>query len=267
MVDLQKFTGKLAGARVLIVGGTSGVGYVVAEGCLEHGCIVHVASSSPDRVAAACKALLASYPAAENRIYGHVCALNDTETVESNIVALLENIGELDHIVHTAGDAPAPPATPDGKTGVFAATVQDSISISMVRLFAAQILAKHAIDVLPMRSTSSITFTTGSQMERPMRGQSWMTGVAAGIPGLARGLALDLAPIRVNTVSIGPVKTAIRDKLPAEVREALETTIRAKMLTGDISEPEDAAEAYLYLMRNRASTGSVVHSDGGSRLT
>lgn len=267
MVDQQKFSNKLAGARVLIIGGTSGIGYAVAEGCLEHGCIVHVASSSPEKVAAAAKSLLASYPSAKGRVQGHVCALNDRETVESNIVTLLGKVGELDHIVHTAGDAITPPQTPDGRRGNFAATVEDTIQLGMVRFFAAHILVKHAVNVLPKKPTSSITITTAIQSERPMPGLGWISGITAGIGGMARGLALDLAPIRVNAVSVGPVKTPIRDRLPKEQREALVATMVAKTLTGDISEPEDTAEAYLYLMRDRSCTGTVIRTDCGVVLT
>jgi NAD(P)-dependent dehydrogenase (short-subunit alcohol dehydrogenase family) len=266
MTDQRKFN-KLAGAKVLIFGGTSGIGYGVAEGCVESGCTVHVASSSSGKVTAAVKSLIASYPSATGRVHGHVCALNDKATLEANVIALFEEVGDLDHVIHTAGDLPTPPQISDGKTGLHAATVDDTIAISMVRLFSAQIVAKHAVNKLQKSQRSSITITSGSQSDRPMAGHSLVTSVAAGIHGLARGLALDLAPIRVNAVSPGPVKTPIFDRFPDEQRDAIEGQIKSRTLTGIIAEPEDTAEAYLFLMRDQSCTGSVIRTDSGILLT
>jgi NAD(P)-dependent dehydrogenase (short-subunit alcohol dehydrogenase family) len=81
-----------------------------------------------------------------------------------------------------------------------------------------------------------------------------------------RALAIDLAPIRVNLVSPGAVRTELWDFLPETEREALYRQFVEKLPVGRIGEPSDVAEAYVYLMKNRFSTGSIVVTDGGGVL-
>lgn len=83
-----------------------------------------------------------------------------------------------------------------------------------------------------------------------------------GKKGWQRGLAVDLAPIRVNAVSPGSVKTDLFDGLSAEAIEGM----RKATLTGRLGRPEDLAESYLYAMRDGFLTGSTIHSHGGRLL-
>jgi NAD(P)-dependent dehydrogenase (short-subunit alcohol dehydrogenase family) len=105
MADSKKYTNKLAGARVLVIGGSSGIGFSVAEAAVESGAIVHIASSSEQKVKAAVETILGSYPSANDRLTGHQVDLGNRETLESNVETLLAAIGQLDHVVYTSGDA------------------------------------------------------------------------------------------------------------------------------------------------------------------
>jgi len=84
---------------------------------------------------------------------------------------------------------------------------------------------------------------------------------------MVRGLAVDLKPVRVNLVSPGAVETELWDSLPKEAREGYFKTVGAKLLTGGIGMPEDVAECYLWLMKDKNVTGTVVQTDGGALLT
>ncbi|MCJ1440969.1 MAG: hypothetical protein MMC23_001455 [Stictis urceolatum] len=263
MADIQKYTNKLQNARILIIGGSSGIGYGAAEACLESGATVTIASSNPSRVQTAVDSLLKSYPSAKSRLHAQTVSLNDAATCEANIVALLEKVGKLDHIIHTAGDSIAPPTTADGKTGVFAADINGMMQRGMVRFFAAQLLAKHAVDYLEPSYKSSLTLTTGSISEKPMPGMAVGNGFGTGLHGLARGLALDLAPIRVNAISPGGVDTPLWDGFDKERREAMKSMLAQKTCTGRIASIEDVAEAYLYVLKDWNVTGSVIRTDGG----
>jgi NAD(P)-dependent dehydrogenase (short-subunit alcohol dehydrogenase family) len=96
------------------------------------------------------------------------------------------------------------------------------------------------------------------------------TTVAASLCGamesLTRALALELAPVRVNVVSPGVVRTELWRDLAQEDREGLYASTAASLPVGRVGEPADIAEAYLYLMRGGYSTGSVVTVDGGGTL-
>jgi NAD(P)-dependent dehydrogenase (short-subunit alcohol dehydrogenase family) len=84
--------------------------------------------------------------------------------------------------------------------------------------------------------------------------------------GLSRALAVELAPIRVNIVSPGVVRTPLWAGMAEADRQALYQQIEERLLVGHVGEPEEIAEAYLYLMRQSYGTGQVIVVDGGGTL-
>jgi NAD(P)-dependent dehydrogenase (short-subunit alcohol dehydrogenase family) len=109
--DQKKYLSKLDNSRVLIIGGTSGIGYCIAEACLEHNAIVTISSSNPSRVKNAVEMLQASYPSSKGRVFGVKVDLSERETLEDELKNMLDECvgsmegGKLDHVVYTAGDA------------------------------------------------------------------------------------------------------------------------------------------------------------------
>lgn len=98
MVDSTKHSNRLKGRKVLIFGGSAGLGYGAAEACIESGMTVVISSSSEARVNKAVDQVLKEYPSAKDKISGHACNLGDQATLEDNIVRLFEKIGKIDHI-------------------------------------------------------------------------------------------------------------------------------------------------------------------------
>lgn len=89
---------KLQNKHVLVIGGTSGLGFAVAEASLASGAHVTVSSSNPSRVESTVQKLKSSFPDAI--VAGHVCDLSKP-TVEQDIEALFAKVGKVDHIVYT----------------------------------------------------------------------------------------------------------------------------------------------------------------------
>jgi NAD(P)-dependent dehydrogenase (short-subunit alcohol dehydrogenase family) len=105
MSDEKRHTGQLSGKRILIVGGSAGLGYGVAEGVIEEGAgEVIISSSQQSRIDDAIARLEKSYPSAKGKIKGYVCDLGTEEKLEQNIKDLLSKVGVVDHLVYTAGD-------------------------------------------------------------------------------------------------------------------------------------------------------------------
>jgi NAD(P)-dependent dehydrogenase (short-subunit alcohol dehydrogenase family) len=259
MTDTIKYTNKLQGQSVLILGGTSGIGYGVAEACLEHGMNVTISSSSAKKIESSISSLLTTYPSAKSRLRGFPCDLATSETCESNIVALLDKTGKLDHIIHTAGDS----LRTGGISRMDLAAIQ---KCGMVRFFSAQLLAKHAPKYLSPGPKSSLTITTGTVSERPIPGWAVVNAYATGAQGLARGYALDMAPIRVNAICPGAVDTPLWDALGAEEKESLLTKMAQGTCTGSVGQVEDVAEAYIYILKDKNVTGTTITTDGGGLL-
>lgn len=264
MTDSKKYSNKLAGARILVIGGSSGIGYSVAEACLEFGASVLISSSQQSRIDSSIDKLLKTYPSARGRIAGYPCDLS-SPSVETNIEKLLERCcgdgpSKLDHIVHTAGDPLAVLKLQD-------ATLESIQQAAMVRFNSPLLLAKHAAKYLNPGPASSITLTTGVISRKPNKDWSIVASYAAGLHGMTRNLALDLAPVRVNLISPGAVLTPLWDGMSEEQKDAFLKSAKGKCTTGEVGKPEDVAESYLYVIRDRNVSGSVIDTNGGSLLT
>ena len=261
---VSKSLAKLEGHRILLVGGTSGIGFCIAEAALEQGATVIISSSQQVKVSSKTEELKAAYPEMDERITGKVCDVSNIHNQETNIIALLdfataEKTKKLDHIVFTAGDGLYNPPFSE-------LTVDIIHQAQTVRLMAPFMFAKHAKAYIKDASSSSLTFTSGDGTYRPAPGWTLMPIVGSAIHGLVMSAAVHLAPMRVNCVAPGATITELwgGGKKPSEekVRE-LNQTMGTRLLTGEVAIAEDVAEAYLYFMKNRNVTGTVNRSDGG----
>lgn len=262
MSDQVKFGDKLKGARVLILGGSSGLGFGVAEGVLEAGAGAVYISSSSDRVKEAVQRLQQAYPSKKDAVHGVICDLSSKDSLESNIANLLKECGKLDHIVHTAGDRLAiKPLVETDFDGMLQA--------GMTRFFAPLMLAKQAKiqgTFEPLSPAKSFTICTGSINERPRPDWTVVASYAGGHLIMAKSLCLDLAPVRVNTVAPGGVETEMWNHIPEDKRKELLNGMAEKTTVKQVGQVVDVAESFLYLMRDRNVAGVMVSTNGGTML-
>lgn len=260
MTSTDKFN-KLANKHVLIIGGTSGIGFGVAEASLSSGASVTISSSKQSNIDTAIARLQASYPNSP-KPRGFTVDLS-SQTVEQNLEKLFEQVGKVDHIVYTAGDKLA-------TTPVQEITLEKIITAGQVRAFAALLAVKVGSRYLtdPKSPECSIVLTSGSIIDRPREDWSIVATFATGLLGMMRNLALDLKPVRVNCVAPGVVDTEMWDKggMTAEAKSGLFGNLASKLPTGRIAGPDDIAEAYLYLMKDRNITGRCISTDSGVML-
>jgi NAD(P)-dependent dehydrogenase (short-subunit alcohol dehydrogenase family) len=133
-----------------------------------------------------------------------------------------------------------------------------------VRFWGAVAAVRHAASRI--RAGGSIVLTSGTVAVRPSAGAALVAGGAAAIEGLTRGLAVELAPVRVNAVRPGAVHTPMWDAIPEPRRSALLGALAERTITKTVGEPDQIAAAHLYLMDNRFVTGTVLTVDGGAVL-
>ncbi|TAL56245.1 SDR family oxidoreductase [Pandoraea sp.] len=232
--------------HVVLLGGTSGIGLATAQAALAAGASVSVVSSRSVRVAEAVAKL-------GDRAKGYTVDLSS----ESAVRALFGQIGVFDHLVYSAGDSL--------RTGALTSMELTTVrQIFEVRFFGAIAAVKHAVPFL--RSGGSVVLTSGIASLRPQYGWAALASVCSAMEGLTRALAVELAPIRVNLVSPGLVRTPLWDDLPECEREALYAASGSAIPVGRVGEAEDLAQTYVYLMTNRYATGQTVVVDGGGVL-
>lgn len=261
----SKTAAVLKGQKIVIIGGTSGLGFAAASALIEEGAHVVIGSSSPDRVSAAVSKLsdpAQQYNADSTRVSGHAVNLKGAEA-EANLREFFGKVGSFDHLIYSAGDSLA--VKPLEEWGY-----DDIIAAGSVR-FTSAILAAKIVTSDPnllRRNGGSIVLTTGVVAEKPMPNWSVIAGFASGLYGLTRGLAYDLASkgIRVNAISPGPVETELWNGIPEEQRKEFLKATGSKLMTGKVGQPEDVANAYVYLLKDRNMTAQVITTDGGSSV-
>lgn len=238
----------IANAKILIVGGSSGMGLALARQSLEAGAEVVIVGRSEDKLREARDEL-------KNAALSTVAA---DITRETDIGALFDRIGNLDHIVSTAADIEGSyELLPDLKIEAVQRAVESKV-------YGPLLLAKHGAPRLS--AGGSLTFTSGIAAYRPAMRGSVVAAVNAALEGLVRALAIELAPIRVNAVSPGWVDTPIWAFVAGDRKDETLAAMAKRLPAGRVGRPEDIADAIAYLMGNGFTTGSVLHVEGGHRL-
>ncbi|SDZ51047.1 SDR family oxidoreductase [Herbiconiux ginsengi] len=236
----------LSGSTVVVLGGSSGIGFAVARAVVAAGARVVIASSSAARVEAAVAQL---GPTAG----GHAVDASDSVALDTFFAA----VGPFDHLVYTAAGT----LTPVPLTDYTAEAARDFFSLRLVSGLDA---VRAALPTLA--PSGSITLTSGSAAHRS--GAGWVLGAAASgaMISATRSLAVELAPIRVNVVAPGVVRSPLWAGLSAAEQEAMYAGVGASVPLGRVAEVDDVAKAYLYAMEQHYATGSEILVDGGSIL-
>ena len=236
----------LRNKRVVILGGSSGIGLAVAEQAASQGAKVVIASSNPERVEKAIESL-------GGNAQGHTVDLADEQAVET----LLGKLGAFDHLVFTAGDSLHLQNLAD-------TDLKQARRAFELRYWAALAAVKYGSKNI--RKGGSIVLTTGVAGQRPHKGWVVAASVCGTIEALTRALALELAPIRVNAVSPGVVRTNLWHSMSVEEREHLYESVGNSLPVGRVGEPHDIAQAYVFLMQEGFGTGQTLVVDGGTVL-
>jgi NAD(P)-dependent dehydrogenase (short-subunit alcohol dehydrogenase family) len=236
----------ISGSRVLIVGGTSGIGLAVAAAVADRGATPIVASRRPASVETA----LAGLPAAAE---GATVDLTD----DASIAALLAQHGPFDHLAYTAGE-------PLELVPVSELTADVARSFFQTRFLGAIAIVRAVAPAL--RTGGSITLTSGTAADRPGAGWALAASVCGAMNALTRALAIELAPLRVNAVAPGVVRTPLWSSMSEPDRNAMYDGVAATVPLGRVAEVEDVALAYVYAMEQVHGTGIVITVDGGTVL-
>jgi NAD(P)-dependent dehydrogenase (short-subunit alcohol dehydrogenase family) len=236
----------LDGKRIVVLGGSSGIGLATAQAAARQGAAVVIASSRKQRVEKA----LATLPAGAE---GHALDLGEEVAVRD----LFARLGTFDHLVFTAGETLqlGPLASSD---------VEAARRFFGLRYWGAFLAAKYGSGSIS--PGGSIVFTSGMAGRRPHAGWALGASICSAMEGLTRALAVELAPIRVNIVCPGVVKTPLWAGMSETDREALYRETAAGLPVGHVGTAAEVAEAYLYLMRQTYGTGQVLVVDGGATL-
>lgn len=234
---------KLEGKKVLVVGGSSGIGEASAQALAALGAQVTIASRDP-----------AKLQAASERIGGAVrTAVLDTSN-DAAVEAFFAAQGEYDHVVISAAQTASGP--------VKQLPLVDAYAAMNSKFWGAYRVAR-AVNIA---AGGSLTLVSGFLATRPSKTSVLQGAINAALESLGRGLALELSPVRVNTVSPGMVATPLWSGMSDEVRAAKFEAVASRLPAQRIGQPEDLANAIVYLVTTPFATGSTVLVDGGGAI-
>ncbi|MGY4770251.1 SDR family oxidoreductase [Kribbella sp. CWNU-51] len=232
--------------RVVLLGGTSGIGLATAGLAAAQGATVIVASSNHDSVKRALDAL-------PTTAAGQAVDLTDPVAVK----AFFDGLDAFDHLVYTAGES---------------LTLLDIASMDLaqarkafeLRYFGA--LGAVSAAASKIRPGGSVVLTSGAAGDRPNPGWSVAASICGAVDSLVRALAVELAPLRVNAVKPGVVRSPLWSNLSVEDQQTLYDETSRLLPVGRVGEVTDIAEAYVYLMNQGYATGTILTVDGGHVL-
>ncbi|MGO4713396.1 SDR family oxidoreductase [Bradyrhizobium sp. 2TAF24] len=233
----------LAGQTVAVIGGSSGLGFAIAAEARRQGAGLILVARDAERLRHA------------------AVALGGAATITADIAnadaasALFGDIARLDHLVITAGTARLLPLA--------AHSAHDLTAVLAERLVGPLLAIKAAAPRL--REGGSITLTSAQLSTRPIAAGAVLAAAVSGVEALARALALELAPIRINALAPGLIDTPLLDGLLGDAKRQVLEASAASVPVRRVGRPQDVAQAALLLMTNGFITGEVLHVDGGGR--
>jgi NAD(P)-dependent dehydrogenase (short-subunit alcohol dehydrogenase family) len=188
-------------------------------------------------------------------IAGVTQALLDV-TDEDSVRALFDEVSELEHLF--VSSSPGSPGALLEQDLAAARTFIDG------KLLGSWMCARYAAP--RMRDRGSITFVTGCAVLRPPRHAAMVVAAFAAVEALSRALALELGPLRVNTIRPGYTDSDMWSYLAPAKRDAMRRAVAAALPVRRMGTPEDVAHAAVFLMTNQQTTGAVLEVSGGEPL-
>jgi NAD(P)-dependent dehydrogenase (short-subunit alcohol dehydrogenase family) len=236
---------ELLGQTVVVIGGSAGIGLETARRARAEGAGVILTARNPERLQGAARELAALRTAAFDA--------NDPASLERFFLDLPTPI---DHVMVTG---PGPRYWPLMEMEF----EQARLAISEHILLALWVARNAASKVRP---GGTLLFMGGTGARRAARGLALVSAVTAAMPAFVAGLALDLAPVRVNLIAAGFVDTPLSAALLGDDLDARRDQLRATLPIRRVVGPADVAALAVHIMINETLTGATYDIDGGQQL-
>jgi NAD(P)-dependent dehydrogenase (short-subunit alcohol dehydrogenase family) len=234
----------LLGQTVVVIGGSSGIGFETARRAHTEGAKVILAARDPERLKHAATEIGALSTAAFDA--------TDPVTIER----FFRDLPMIDHVMVTAG-RPYYGRLAD----MDFAKIRDLIG---EHLLLALYVARNAAN--KVRPGGTLIFMGGTGGRRPAIGMSIASAVTAALPALTANLALEIAPVRVNLIAAGFVDTPLSAELLGDQLEKRRNQLRTTLPIGRVVGPADVAALAVHIMTNTALTGATYDIDGGQQF-
>lgn len=234
----------LQNQKVVIIGGSSGIGLATAEAALAEGTQVVIASRSKEKL-----------EKANQRLGGKATTIPVDLADPASLEKLFEAVGVLNHLFISAAEP---------KSGLLMETPMEDIRAFFdARFWGTYVATQQATPRLA--KDGSITFMSGNAAVKGLKGSSVGAASVAAVEAFARCIAVELAPIRVNVIRAGLIDTPLLDRY-GDNRQKIIDNYAKRLPLKRIGKAEDVAQAAVYLMKSTYITGTILEVDGGALL-
>lgn len=236
----------LTGQRVVIMGGSSGIGLATAQMLVNVGTQVIITGRSQDKLDAALAQL-------GERATGTAVDATSRPQVD----AFFQACGPFQHLVIAVSGAAG--------AGVFRQLDLNALRHGFEAKFWAQVaIAQASLETL--QRDGSLTFITAASSRNANPETAGLAAINGALDAMIPPLANELRPLRVNAVSPGVIATPWWDRVPEGFRNDYFAQSAATVPVGRVGQPEDVAQAIVFLIQNGFMTGTIIDCDGGARV-
>ncbi len=246
----------LKGKIAVVTGGTRGIGIAIVKAYLSEGASVALFGSKPETVNKALEEVKAEYPNAD--VMGLSPNLSSYSEVEKAISEVKEHYGKIDILVNNAGISAREPIY-NYEPSAF----DNIMNLNVNSVF----YCAKAVAPIMKEQGGGVILNTSSMVS--IYGQPSGCGYPASkfaVNGLTKSLARELGKdnIRVNAILPGVTRTDMVAALPKEMVDRIAATIPL----GRVGEPEEVANAFVFLASDKASyiTGATLTVDGATQV-
>jgi NAD(P)-dependent dehydrogenase (short-subunit alcohol dehydrogenase family) len=236
---------KLLGQTLVVIGGSAGIGLETARQARSEGADVILAARDRGRLQGAASEVGALRTAAFDA--------TDPASIEKFFLDLPTPI---DHVMVTGpGPRYAPPMEMEFEQARLAVSEHILLALWVARNAASKV-----------RPGGTLLFMGGTGARRPARGLALVSAATAAMPAFVAGLALDVAPVRVNLIAAGFVDTPLSASLLGDDLDTRRDQLRATLPIRRVVGAADVAALAVHIMINETLTGATYDIDGGQQL-
>lgn len=232
----------LNGKRVVVIGGSSGMGFAIVREAASIGASVIIGAHSKKNIDRALESV-------EGDVQPRLVNLQQDASVKAFFAAM----NRVDHLVVTA--------SPGNRSAFGTSSVAQAHGYMEGKFWGSYRAAHYAHRLIP--EDGSILLLSGGLAQRPNKGSLMVTCAFAATEALGRALAVELAPRRVNTIRPGTIDSPMWSGLPEEARRRIMDDAARRIPAGRAGKPEDAGVVGVMLMLSDYVTGQVIGVDGG----
>lgn len=231
--------------KVIVIGGSSGLGLAIAKTSASLGAHVTIASRNLDKLDQAKKTI-------GTDVTTQQLDISQPEQIKN----FFQKASSFDHLITSSANVAWGPFT--------SLSFKDEQNSFNSKFWGQYYAAKFAAPKI--NHGGSIIFFSGAWSQRPIPGAAVVGSINGAIESLGKALAIELAPIRINVISPGIIDTPIFAAMTEQEKKGFFETVSKGLPVKKIGKAEDVALTAIYLMTNTYTTGSTLYVDGGETL-